>query len=365
MIINIASSHRFHLLDLARELDSLGHDVIFYSYVPSERCARFGMPKDRCRSLLWLVFPFFVLNKIVPQKSQRPIIRMRNRLMDWYLSHFQRKCDVFIGLGSVYLQSIKSSKRKWNAITILEWGSKHVIEQLSQFGTFTENSRNDVRIELEQYQNADYISIAAEHVKQSFIKHDVLANKLLVNPYGVDLSQFRATTCTNEYDIIMVGGWRFEKGADFITDVCNKYHYRFLHVGALVNMEFPVSPYMHHQPPVDQKELVNYYSKAKVFVLPSRSEGLALVQAQAIACGLPVVCSKETGGFDLRNLLSDKQWIIEMSFLDTNELRNCIERALILANSQNGKRNYAKDDVDKLSWKAYGQRYNQMINKLK
>lgn len=29
MRINIAASHRFHLLDLARELAALGHDVRF------------------------------------------------------------------------------------------------------------------------------------------------------------------------------------------------------------------------------------------------------------------------------------------------------------------------------------------------
>ncbi|MFR7464137.1 MAG: glycosyltransferase [Phocaeicola vulgatus] len=50
---------------------------------------------------------------------------------------------------------------------------------------------------------------------------------------------------------------------------------------------------------IPESELVNYYSKAKVFVLLSKDEGLALVQPQAVACGLPLVITKHTGGDDL------------------------------------------------------------------
>lgn len=66
-----------------------------------------------------------------------------------------------------------------------------------------------------------------------------------------------------------------------------------------MDMQFPESANMKHIEAVDQNTLIKYYAKAKIFVLPSREEGLALVQPQAIACGLPVVCSKFTGGKDM------------------------------------------------------------------
>ena len=40
-------------------------------------------------------------------------------------------------------------------------------------------------------------------------------------------------------------------------------------------------------------------SRSHALVLPSIEEGLALVQAQALACGCPVICSTATGGEDL------------------------------------------------------------------
>ena len=361
--INIASTHRFHLLDLARELDKQGFDVRFYSYVPTKRCVSFGLKPQCCYSFLWLAAPFLLLNKLFPRC--RTIISVRNVILDWFMCFFMRPCDIYICLGSIYKQSIKAAKWRFNAIVILEWGSKHIIEQLKMFGRLNDYSQRTLKRELEGYELADYIAIATSHVKESFLKHGIDSNKLFVNPYGVDLSQFSPTRSTDEYDIIMVGGWRYEKGCDLLVEVCSKYHYRLLHVGAITNMDFPQDANMHHVDSVDQSLLKEYYKQAKVFVLPSRSEGLAMVQVQALACGLPIVCSKDTGGRDLRDFLDDKRWIIEMNELTINELNRCIKEALSLAEIQKGYRDYALEKIKLLTWESYGLRYANFLRTLK
>lgn len=362
MVINVISTHRFHLLDLARELSSLGYDVRFYSYVPVRRAQEFGLKRNDCVSFLWLVWPFFALLKIAPKQLRETIIWCRNLLIDWYVSKTMRQCDICIGIGTVYIKAFEAAKKR-GATTILEWGSKHIIEQRTQFGSIKDYSLRTLNRELKQYDICDYISIPASHVKNSFLRQGISNEKLIVNPYGVDLSQFHPTSCSKEYDLIYVGGWRFEKGCDYLTELCQKYGYKLLHVGAIVNYVFPDLSCMKHVDPVDQKELVDYYAKARVFVLPSRAEGLALVQAQAIACGLPVVCSKETGGSDLRERLKDKKWIVEMEDLSVEALNNSVEQALSLANSQIGVRNYVGEEINQLSWEAYGKRYSENLSK--
>jgi glycosyltransferase involved in cell wall biosynthesis len=52
---------------------------------------------------------------------------------------------------------------------------------------------------------------------------------------------------------------------------------------------------------VQQDGLATLMSSSHVMVLPSIEEGLALVQAQALACGCPLICSTNTGGEDLIN----------------------------------------------------------------
>jgi glycosyltransferase involved in cell wall biosynthesis len=48
-----------------------------------------------------------------------------------------------------------------------------------------------------------------------------------------------------------------------------------------------------------QAELARCMSTSHLLVLPSLEEGLALVQAQAMACGCPVLASTNTGSEDL------------------------------------------------------------------
>lgn len=363
MIINVLSTHRYHLLDIARELSQQGHDVRFYSCLPKSRCQYYGLPKKFSRCFLWLVGVFFLLGKLWRGNTnwQYKVNWIRNRIIDWYVSHTMRRCDVLIALGCIYTNSILKAKNKWGAKTILEWGSKHIIEQLKSFNKMGIYPKAQLESDLNEYQIVDYISIPATHVKESFLKHGIPEEKLLVNPYGVNLNEFHPTECSMEYELITVGGWRYEKGSDLLVEVCRKYGYKLLHVGSIVNMEFPDDSNMKHCDPVSQSELIEYYRRAKVFVLPSRSEGLSLVQAQAIACGLPVVCSRETGGVDLRNQISDQRWIIEMESLDVEGLHLAIERALLLSRTQEGMRSYVGHDITNLSWKAYGERYSKAI----
>jgi glycosyltransferase involved in cell wall biosynthesis len=48
-----------------------------------------------------------------------------------------------------------------------------------------------------------------------------------------------------------------------------------------------------------QYQLKEWMSRSHVMVLPSIEEGLAYVQAQAMACGCPVIASNNTGAEDL------------------------------------------------------------------
>jgi alpha-maltose-1-phosphate synthase len=45
--------------------------------------------------------------------------------------------------------------------------------------------------------------------------------------------------------------------------------------------------------------LNQYYSSANVLVLPSLVEGLALVQLEAMACGIPLITTPNAGGSDI------------------------------------------------------------------
>jgi len=363
MKINIAASHRFHLLDLARELEKQGHDVRFYSYVPKSRCVKFGLSRKASKSLLLLVAPFFALQKLFPKSTS--IIKYRNLLLDFYVANFTRNCDVFIGLGIVYYKSFKKLKRA-KTFTILEWGSKHILKQQEILKKINAplNPHYFNKIALENYKDVDYIAIASEHVKQSFLDMGISTSKLFVNPYGVDLSMFYPDfKVEKRYDVIMVGGWSLRKGCDIIIESIKEHKVSFLHVGKIVDLGFPNDPLFTHIDAVDQKDLVKYYNQSKVFVLPSREEGLAMVQMQAVSCNLPLICSKNSGGEDLTKYFGNSQAISVLSDITSVELSKEINAMLkYVASHQSDTLYYDMNGKNQLTWEAYGKRYNDFLH---
>ena len=216
--------------------------------------------------------------------------------------------------------------------------------------------------ELESYQIADYIAIASQHVARSFYKHNYPKDKLFINPYGVDLSMFKPLpNVETKYDVIMVGGWSYQKGCDLIVGALKDTDLKFLHVGAIVDVEFPTLPNFTHIDPVDQTQLINYYNMAKIAVLSSRQEGLAMVQAQAIACNLPFVGSIDSGAEDLRDMVECPEYITIIDKYTIECVKSAIDCGLEKYNQLDGKM-YAGCAIEKLTWTAYGKRYAKFLN---
>lgn len=61
-------------------------------------------------------------------------------------------------------------------------------------------------------------------------------------------------------------------------------------------------------------------------------------------------------------MIEDKKWIIEMDNISVESLKQSIIKALSLAKTQHGTRNYVtQHDLRQISWEAYGERYSKFI----
>lgn len=364
--INIVSPGRFHVCDLARELNKNGWDVRFYSFVPTHRTKKFGLPAKCNKTVLPFVLPFLFLQKYIKKEWAR---QLRIYMQDVITGIYMRRCDVLIAMSGDFVHTVENAKKHGTTI-ILERGSKHILEQKRVLESIPSLKGSkpvpdaNVRRELQDYKNADYIAVASKHVYESFVKQCFDTSKLFVNPYGVDLSMFHPMdNVKKEYDVIMVGGWSYRKGCDLIEAAVRNTNYRFLHVGGIVDLPFPKGEQFTHIPPVDQKELVKYYNKAKVFLLPSREEGLAMVQAQAIACNLPLVGSKDSGAEDLQAMVQQPQFITIIKDYSADAVMEAVDEALekykLLGNEP-----YVGDAVANLTWTSYGKRYSDFLHKI-
>ena len=269
---------------------------------------------------------------------------------------------------------MRSAHRRFGARAVLERGSRHIASQreiLEGIAGAIPGARPvpdwAVRRELAEYEIADVITVPSRHVERSFVERGVAQRKLFHNPYGVDLDMFPATAAPPSDappTIIMVGEWSMRKGCDVLADAWRGLAadgVRLIHVGQLGDAPVPREPGFDHRGTVDQCALTGCYADAHVFALASREEGLALVQVQALASGLPVVATDYTGAEDLREYLDDSCNIAIVPANDVDALARGLEAQLAYARAMHGVRDLLRSARDRLSWRQYGMRYDAML----
>ena len=366
--IAILSSGRFHVCDLARELDAAGHQVSFYSCVPGYRTRKFGLP-DRCnKSLFPYLAPLFALMRRTQNTAfQEQAEYLFVEALDGLASRLVGPCDIFIGMSGMSTRTATAVRRKYGAQIWIERGSCHIMTQKETLARLSDTMRGTrqvsdraVQRELADYELADTIVVPSRHVARSFTERGTPPEKLFRNPYGVDLGMLPATDkpTTETATVLFVGTWSLRKGCDLLWKAYQAAQsWRLVHVGSVGDAPLPSSPFFSHREPVPQWQLAQQFKEADVFVLASREEGLSLVQMQALACGLPIVCTDCTGGEDLREELDDKRWITVVPAENITMLREAIGQALTLSRSQFGTRDILGARREVFSWKAYGERY--------
>jgi starch synthase len=357
--IAIASSGRFHVLDLARELDALGHEVRFYSYVPKRRAKVFGLPK-RCHvGLLPYVFPLVWWERVFPNSCPSVVERLMCLTLDRLVKWKMRPCDVFICMSGIYVVAARYAKARYGAKIVLQRGSVHILRQaeiLAQNPQARQISDFMIERELKGYAVADRISVASNHVVASF--HDSAeAAKVHKNPYGVDVAQFpQGAGERDSGTVLYVGQWSYRKGVDVLTDAVMAVEgVRLLHVGPILDLPFPTHERFTHYESVSQDRLSPFYKRAPVFVLASREDGFGVVLSQALASGCLVVCTDKTGGPDLTEMAGLNRLIRIVGAGNAKALATAFQAALRQA-AEGTCAPISAAERALLSWRCYAER---------
>jgi glycosyltransferase involved in cell wall biosynthesis len=368
--VAIATAGRFHVLDLARELNALGYAVDFYSYVPKSRAVRFGLPSACHRSLILFALPALAVERFAPAVPRSVREWLLYKSLNLAIMTRLRPCDLFIGMSGIYLEAARFAKRRFGAAVWLERGSQHILSQddiLADIPGATRPMPLAISRELAGYALANRIVIPSLHVKESFRRDPAVDAKLFMNPYGVDLEMFPTAsrhTADKEFTLLFVGSWTLQKGCDLLVSaVAESGGVRLVHVGSIgTDLAFPTGDARFvHLDPVPQTELARFYAEADAFVLASRQDGFGVVLAQALASGLPVICTDRTGGADLAHTPALAERITTIPHDDLSAIIAAI--AGLRDRHKSGERllPLANPDRETLSWTAYGRRYAVQI----
>jgi len=195
--------------------------------------------------------------------------------------------------------------RELGATTVLDVPSAHeyfrqvVLEEGGDISRFTSNSRLRAEREL-----ADYLFAPSEFVVRCLLEHGVPLEKIVLIPYGVNVDQF-SPVCDREdgiFRVLYVGRIGLRKGVRYLLEAWRRRplpNAELLLVGRAdedgrqILREYAGLYKWVGQVP--KYEVGHWFRQSDLFVFPSLAEGSALVTYEAMASGLTVLTTANSG----------------------------------------------------------------------
>lgn len=238
---------------------------------------------------------------------------MQGIIYDNCASRFIDTCDIFHCWALESVKSLRIAKDRGAKSTILERPSSHIVKQRSIFkeefgkrGLKKYMDNIEVERNITAYEEADYIVVPSDFAYKSFLDSGFDINKVVKIPYGYDPQIFKpAPRKDNIFRVLFCGNIILRKGIVYLLEAWDKLNFKdaeLVLVGRIFNETKAIlKKYISKNRSIKIKgfmpysEIVNQYQQADVFILPSLEEGSALVNYEAMACGLPVITTFNSG----------------------------------------------------------------------
>jgi glycosyltransferase involved in cell wall biosynthesis len=387
----------FHHFELAREVERRGHLRRVYSTWPWARLKREGLARDKVETFPWLHVPEYMAGRLpVDMTWLRDPLGYANAVAfdRWTERRLRRmvraggggsatgggtKIDALIGISGSSLRAGALVQRE-GGVFICDRGSTHqryqeelLAEEFGRWGVQAPVSdpRDTLREEA-IYAACDAITVPSSVAARSFAEMGVPPEKVHVIPYGVRLESFRPTAEPERgaFDVLFAGSVGLRKGVPYLLEAFAQVRHPRKRLRVVGAVQEDIRGVMGRLPmdgvemigSVPQAELAAMMSRSHALVLPSIEEGLALVQAQALACGCPVICSTNTGGEDL---LSDGVEGFIVPIRDPGAVAERMQRLADDPELQGRMRAAALERVRLIGgWREYGDRWERLLREL-
>jgi glycosyltransferase involved in cell wall biosynthesis len=158
----------------------------------------------------------------------------------------------------------------------------------------------------QEIQLADHIFVPSSFVQNSLLEAGAKPEKISVIPFGAPIDYFHPQPKPDKlFRTLFVGRVGPRKGVHYLLQAWQELSLPEAELLLVGINEFPegwLDQYtkgIRHISSVPHASLNRYYSSANILVLPSLVEGLALVQLEAMACGIPLITTPNAGGSDI------------------------------------------------------------------
>ncbi len=321
MKVNITVSGKFHYHNYIKYLDE--HQVLnkfYYSHKISTNSLQLQVDKKKLVNI-WIKEYLLRANILFSsyQKAEKnfPIY---HDIWEFIALSKWDKCDIYHAMLHGASRNLIRKAKNQGSLIVGEPVNSHP----KNFNTILNHEHERLGINrklslsvaqnriLQEVDKCDYLLVGSNFVKNSYIENGFNPKKVHLINYGVDLSRFRPSLSNKSLDknsifrVICVAQISPRKGHVYLLEAwkqLNLLNAELLLIGSLnEEMQPVIAKYQglfKHISFIPNNELYEYYSQSSVFVLPSLEEGFACVVPEAMACGLPVVVTENTGTSDI------------------------------------------------------------------
>ncbi len=215
---------------------------------------------------------------------------------------------------------------------------------------------------LAYYQNAHHIIVHTEIQKRQLLQKESFRNlNIMVMPLGIDTSLFTPKKKeTERIDLLFVGRISRLKQIELCIETLvylknnQKKGVRLTIVGPVSDetyfselkdraKQLNVTEQINFVGSIEQKQLVPFYQKATLLLLPSAHESFGMVIVEAMSCSTPVAALKGSGGPDelieneLNGILATKETFSEriLKYLQSPDMQDRLqENARLIAENK-------------------------------
>jgi glycosyltransferase involved in cell wall biosynthesis len=367
---------RFHHVDMARELHELGHLEKIFTCLPwfkvEKESREQNIPKELFKSNMNMQLVRRLYKKLpyYNRKTDSYLGVLETKYYSNWVARNLTECDAFIGISGTGLKAGRLAKSR-GAGYIMDRGSSQIRfqnellkEEYSKWKLpFVSDNPWLIENEEAEAEEANLITVPSNFVRDSFIKTGTNPGKLRVVPYGVNLSEFYSNDTPKEdcFRILFVGNFCIRKGAPYLLEAFKIFNHpkkELIVVGSVSpELKFIIAKYSDQNikfvGTVARSEVKNFMSTSHAMVIPSIEEGLALVQAQALACGCPVIATPNTGS---ENLFSDG---VEGLIVEARNVIQLVDAFTKLVENPDLRREMSTNAITRVQkldgWKNYGQ----------
>jgi starch synthase len=315
LTVTVAGVAGIHALDLARQLSAKGALAAYYTALPRSRTR--GVPPRLVHRHLALLLPLYAGMRGWLPISQTHLYRLVDREFDRWISRRIVQADVVHAVAGVGLYHRRAARQRFGALTVCDSPTTHVRYQQAlltaehaKWGAapidWDESKITSIE---EEYAESDLILVASQFAYQSFVTRGIPESKLALVPYGVDCDEYTPMPKADDiFRILFVGTLSIRKGLPYLLDAVAQLRWPNAEL-SLRGEQAPESGELLRRyrgtipirvvPRQPRALLKHLYSSASLLVLPSIEDGFGLVIGQALACGIPVIASANTGGPDV------------------------------------------------------------------